>query len=132
MPREKWTDHRLDEFKENVDGGYVRLEAAINASAAGLETKMADGFARVDEKFAEIDKKFEKVDERFDKVDERFDKVDERFDKVEGKIESGIKELRGEMNLRFQGLDARFDSLQRSLLAATIVIIAAFIGTNAL
>jgi hypothetical protein len=36
------------------------------------------------------------------------------------------------MNLRFQGLDARFDSLQRSLFAATIVIIAAFIGTNAL
>jgi chromosome segregation ATPase len=125
MPREKWTDHRLDEFKENVDGGYARLEAAINASAAGLETKMADGFAQVD-------KQFEKVDERFAQVDKRFDKVDERFEKVEGKIESGIKELRAEMNLRFQGIDARFDSLQRSLFAATIVIIAAFIGTNAL
>jgi chromosome segregation ATPase len=125
MPREKWTDHRLDEFKENVDGGYARLETAINASAAGLETKMADGFARVDEKFAQ-------VDEKFAEIDKKFEKVDERFDKVEGKIESGIKELRGEMNLRFQGLDARFDSLQRSLFAATIVIIAAFIGTNAL
>jgi DNA anti-recombination protein RmuC len=94
-------------------------------------------FDKVDERFAEVDKRFDKVDERFAEVDKRFDKVDEqfaevdkRFEKVEWKIESGIKELRGEMNLRFQGLDARFDSLQRSVFAAAIVIIAAFIGAN--
>jgi phage shock protein A len=121
MPREKWTDHRLDDFKENVDGGYVRLETAITAGAAGLESKMDERSAQVDKQFAQVDKQFDKVDKQFDKVDKQFDKVDKQF-----------KELRAEMILRFQGLDARFDSLQRSLFAATIVIIAAFIGTNAL
>lgn len=45
--------------------------------------------------------------------------------------ESGLKELRGEMNSRFSAIDARFDSLQRSLFAATVVIVGAMIGASA-
>jgi hypothetical protein len=35
------------------------------------------------------------------------------------------------MNSRFHAVDARFDSLQRSLFAATVVIVGAMIGANA-
>jgi len=85
VPREKWTDDRLDDLNKKVDDGFARLEK-----------KMDDGFTRVD-----------------------------------GKIEGGLKELRGEMNSRFSAIDARFDSLQRSLFAATVVIVGAMIGANA-
>ncbi|HEX9967642.1 MAG TPA: hypothetical protein VGB06_06825 [Solirubrobacterales bacterium] len=53
---------------------------------------------------------------RFDEVDRRFAEVDKRFDRVEDQI----KELRGEMNARFESMeerfDARFDALQRMML----------------
>ena len=81
VPREKWTDDRLDDLNKKVDDGFARLEK-----------KTDDGFARVD---------------------------------------CEMKELRGEMNLRFHAVDARFDTLQRSLFAATVVIVGAMIGANA-
>lgn len=68
LPREKWTDDRLD---------------ALNA-------KVAEGFARVDgdirELKGEMNQRFDKVDQRFDKVDARFDKIDERFDRLNDRI----------------------------------------------
>src|SRR5215218_2752907 len=148
MPREKWTDDRLDDFKEKVDDGYAHLETKIDDGFARIDKdfrelkgemngrfeKVDERFEKVDERFEKVDARFDKVDARFDKVEGKFDKVEGKFDKVEGKMERGMKELRVEMNLRFQGLDARFDSLQRSLFAAAIVIVAAFlgmIGTNA-
>jgi tetrahydromethanopterin S-methyltransferase subunit G len=53
---------------------------------------------------------------RFDEVDKRFDEVDKRFDKVEGEI----KDLGTEMN-------ARFDSLQRTMLWFSGALIVALI-----
>ncbi len=86
-----------------------------------LSKKVDDGFVRVDTDIRELK-----------------GEMNQRFEKVEGKIESGVKELRGEMNTRFLAVDtrldslhARFDSLQRSLFVATIVIVGAMIGTNA-
>jgi hypothetical protein len=31
MPREKWTDERLDDLSKKVDGGFARLDADIRA-----------------------------------------------------------------------------------------------------
>jgi predicted nuclease with TOPRIM domain len=75
-------------------------------------------------------------------TDERLDDLNTKVDVGFGKVESSIRELRGEMNERFSGLDARFDSLQnrvdslqnrfdslqKSLFWASIVIVAALIG----
>jgi hypothetical protein len=41
--REKWSDDRLDDFKESVDGGHARLEAKID-----------EGFARIDKDIREL------------------------------------------------------------------------------
>lgn len=74
MPREKWTDERLDDLNKKVD----------------------DGFARVD---------------------------------------GEIKELRREMNTRFENLEARlearFDTVNRNMIAGFFVIVAAIVGSNA-
>ena len=57
MPRETWTDGRLDEFEK-----------------------------RMDERFDRVDERFDRVDERFEWVDKRFDAVDKRFDSIEADI----------------------------------------------
>jgi hypothetical protein len=60
MPREKWTDERLDDLKGNVDD---------------LRTEMRGGFARVDadirELRGEMNRRFEAVDARFDALNGR-------------------------------------------------------------
>ena len=74
MPREKWTDERLDDLNKKVDGGFAETKAEMRA-----------GFARVD---------------------------------------ADIRELRSEMN-------ARFEAANRNLIAVTVTIVAAIIGSNA-
>lgn len=81
MPREKWTDKRLDDLK--------------------TETRL--GFAR----------------------------VDKQIDRLDG----DIKELRREMNERFDSMkssiDARFDAMNRNMIAGFFVIVAAIVSSNA-
>jgi hypothetical protein len=62
---------------------------------------------RFEDRFGEVGARFGKVEERFE---DRFDKVDRRFERLEH---------------RFDALNARFDGLQRTLIAG---IIAGFIG----
>jgi hypothetical protein len=57
------------------------------------------------------------TDQRFDQVDKRFDQIDKCLDKAD----IDMRELRTEMNLRF-------DSMQRSLIQFGGVMIAALIG----
>jgi hypothetical protein len=99
MPREKWTDERLDDLNGRIDEGFADTKAQIadtKAEIADTKTEMRAGFARVD---------------------------------------GGIKELRREMNARFENLearlDARFDALNRNQIAGFFVIVAAIIGSNA-
>jgi hypothetical protein len=70
LPRERWTDERLDELNKKVD----------------------DGFARVDKDIREL--------------------------------RGEVKDLRSEMN-------ARFDAQSRNLIVAVVTIVAALIGVNA-
>jgi hypothetical protein len=73
MPREKWTDERLDDLNKKVDDGFADTKAEMRA-----------GFVRVD---------------------------------------GEIKELRREMN-------ERFDAVNRNMFAGVIAIVAAIVGSN--
>jgi hypothetical protein len=75
MPREKWTDERLDDLQAEMRQGFVDTKAEMRA-----------GFARVD---------------------------------------GEIRELRREMN-------ERFEAVNRNMIAGSIAIVAAIIGSNAL
>jgi len=67
MPREKWTDDRLDDLNQKVDGG----------------------FAQVDKRFDKVDARFEKVEGKIEGgVKELRDDMNVRFDKVDGRFES--------------------------------------------
>lgn len=72
---------------------------------------------RLDDFAAHTGQRFDAVDQRFDQVDRRFDQIDKRLDKAD----IDMRELRTEMNLRF-------DSMQRSLIQFGGVMIAALIG----
>lgn len=50
MPREKWTDERLDDLNKKVDGGFAGLRAEI----ADTKAEMRAGFARVDGEIKEL------------------------------------------------------------------------------
>lgn len=53
MPRESWTDERLDEFGKRMD----------------------ERFDRVDERFDEVDRRFEQVDKRLDRLADGLESV---------------------------------------------------------
>jgi hypothetical protein len=60
---------------------------------------------RLDDLNRRVDEGFQRVDAQFARVDAQFARVDLQF-----------AELRGEMNLRFERLDSRFDALQRTMI----------------
>lgn len=81
MPRESWTDERLDDLNKKVEGGFAETKA-----------EMRQGFARVD---------------------------------------AQISELGRETNECLNSIDARFDAVNRNMIAGFFVVIAAIIGSNA-
>lgn len=75
---------------------------------------------RLEERFDRIDQRFDEVDRRFDDVDRRFEAVDRRFDRVD----ADFRELRGEMN-------GRFDAMQRLIIQMLVTLIVGFVGVIA-
>jgi hypothetical protein len=53
LPREKWTDERLDDRKQEVDTALTRIETKLDEHSAD---------------FAHVDKRFDKLEGRFDKL----------------------------------------------------------------
>lgn len=76
MPREKWTDERLDDLNKKVDVGFADTKAEMRA-----------GFARVD---GEIKELRSEMNARFNKVDERFDLINERFEALNRTLIGGL------------------------------------------
>lgn len=57
--RESWTDDRLDDLAERMDGGFDRVDRDMR----DLRAEMNAGFERVD---ARIDNRFDALNARFD------------------------------------------------------------------
>jgi archaellum component FlaC len=77
MPREKWTDEKLDKAFGQIDGDLRELRV-----------EMRRGFEKIDQRFDEIDKRFEQVDKRFEQIDRRFEQVDKRFEGIDAKFDA--------------------------------------------
>jgi hypothetical protein len=65
MPRERWTDEKLDKAFGRVDGDLRELRV-----------EMRKGFEEVDMRFEQVDKRFEQVDKRFDRLEDRFGRLE--------------------------------------------------------
>jgi hypothetical protein len=61
-------------------------------------------------------------------TDARLDDLSHRMDQGFEKIDRDIRDLRAEMNGRFDRIDARFDGMQRTLFLAAAGVVASLIG----
>jgi len=79
----------------------------LNSKVGDLGRRMDLGFAQLR---AEMNARFDRMDARFDRVDERFERMDERFERMD------------------ERMDARFEAMQRVMIQAGAVVVAALIG----
>ena len=63
--------------------------------------------------------------------------TDERLDDLSGRVDTGfdrvdrdLRDLRAEMDRRFGRIEARFDSMQRMMLAGYLTAVLAFVATK--
>ncbi len=92
MARETWTDERLDDLNARVEKGFDEVKGEIRDLRS--ETK-AEFKATRSETKAE-------------------------FKAVQDQTKAEFRELRKEMNFRFDGVNARFDSLQKTLVLGIV------------
>jgi chromosome segregation ATPase len=87
VPREKWTDERLDDLNKKVDDGFARRGGDIRE----LRREMNGRFDAIDGRF---DKMNESTNARFDKTNEsfnaRFDSINARFDALNRNLLAGV------------------------------------------
>jgi hypothetical protein len=69
MPREKWTDERLDDLNKKVDDGFTRLDGDIK------------------ELRREMNARFNAIEARFDKMN---DSINARFDALQRNQTAGL------------------------------------------
>lgn len=81
----------------------------------------------VDHRFEAVNARFEAVDQRFDQVNQRFDAMDQRFDRVE----AGLREHRAEFVAIRKEIKAGFDSMNRTLFGAAVLVVVTLIGLAA-
>jgi hypothetical protein len=70
----------------------------------------------------------DRLDDLQQSMNQRFDRVDSDVRDLRGETNDSFHDLRSEMNTRFDRVDARFDSLQRTLLQLGGGVIVALIG----
>ena len=63
-------------------------------------------------------------------TDERLDDLAHRMDGGFERVDRDIRDLRLEMNSRFDAVNGRFDAMQRMMLAGFVSILAALIATR--
>lgn len=91
------------------------------------DERLEERFDRIDQRFDEVDRRFDDVDRRFEAADRRFEAVDRRFDRVDG----DFREMRGEMNGRFDATQRLIIQIGAGMLVTLIVGFAGVIATIA-
>jgi chromosome segregation ATPase len=86
MPREKWTDERLDDLNKKVGEGFARVEGEIKRLDGDIKRLNGD-VRRLDGNLGELRRE---VNARFDKVDARFDAINERFEALNRTLIGGL------------------------------------------
>jgi len=64
-------------------------------------------------------------------TDERLDDLNERVNRGFARVDGDIRELRSEMNARFDSVDAKFDALHKLLIRAAGGAVAVLVTTGA-
>jgi hypothetical protein len=107
LAREAWTDERLDDLVRHMDEGFARLESRLDKEIGSVRREIGSVRGEIGSVRGEMRAGFERADRRLDKA---------------------MHELRVEMNVRFDAIDRRFDSLHRTMLFFYGSLVLALIG----
>lgn len=66
VPREKWTDERLDDLQAEMRAGFARVDAQIDRLDGDIKGLRRDMNNQIGGLRSEMNARFEKVDERFE------------------------------------------------------------------
>jgi hypothetical protein len=114
VPRETWTDERLDDLNKKVDDGFARLDSDIRELRH--EVKAQGESLRADLKAqGEVLRGEMKA----------------QGDELRAENAAQSQDLRAEVNELRREMNERLDSLNHTLVGAVVVIAAAFLGSNA-
>ncbi|HET7590874.1 MAG TPA: hypothetical protein VFK14_11920 [Solirubrobacterales bacterium] len=61
VPREKWTDERLDDLNKKVDDGFADTKAEMREGFADTKAEMRAGFARLDADIRQLNARFDSL-----------------------------------------------------------------------
>jgi len=100
VPRERWTDERLDDLNKKVDDGFARTEKKMDEGFARADAKMDEGFARADAR-----------------MDEGFARLDKKMDEGFARVDADLREVRSDIK-----------DVKRMLFMGAVAIIVALIG----
>jgi len=100
--RSTWTDERMDDLARRIDSGFERVHAEFRALRTELHSDI--GGLRGE--------------------------LHSDIGGLRGEVHSEMGALRGEMNARFERVDARFDSMQRTMFGMMATIVVGFLVTN--
>ena len=90
-----------------VNKSTVKKSPSVGRQLANIEQLVRTGFQQTDKRFGRIDKRFEQIDKRFEQVDKRFARADQRF----SGIAVELRELKREMNNRFERVEDSISQL---------------------
>ena len=82
MPRESWTDERLDDFRVDVNRRFDEVDRRFDEVDRRFDEARDDVNRRFDEQRAESVAIRREMKEGFERVDKRFERVNEQFERM--------------------------------------------------
>jgi HAMP domain-containing protein len=133
---EKWSDERLDDLNNRVGSGFDRIDAdlrGIRSEIGALRSEMRGEIGALESKMkGEIgalrSEMLGEIGDLRGEIGALESKMKGEIGALRSEMRGEIGDLRGEMNFRFEQVDARFDSLQRTMLQLGGGVIVALIG----
>jgi chromosome segregation ATPase len=105
---------RFNQVEERFDKVDERLD-----TVDGRLNKVEERFDKVDGRLDRVEGKFDKVDGRFNIIDGRLDKTDDRFTSLEASIDRKLDEMRSQLGVKIEAVDARVVQVYDAVIALT-------------
>jgi hypothetical protein len=93
--------------------GAIIMEAMTKS---WTDERLEERFDRIDQRFDEVDRRFDAIDRRFEQVDRRFEQIDRRFEAIDRRFEQSFEYVNGEFRELRAEMNARFDAMQRLII----------------
>lgn len=135
VPRETWTDERLDDLSRKVDDGFARLDADIRGLRGDLNSQgdslRAELHRQGNSLRAELKSHGDSLRAELNRQGEGLRaEIATQGEGLRAELKSQDESLRGEISSLRNEMNARFDAANRNLIGVAVAIIAAIIGSN--